>query len=82
MVRKSNGDFEILESNNLVACGRIYISPNIQKERTAIKTPLVDDSVILDEIDFYRYILINGYNYKGAFRSISQINSKGKTVIS
>lgn len=76
MIRKGNGDFEILEKGEIVATGRIYVPENPKKETIVLVEP-EDDEVVLDGLDFYRYILIRGYNYKDAFRSIQQINSRG-----
>ena len=76
MVRKGNGDFEILEKGEMVASGRIYLSRNVEKEKITPAEP-EEDHIILNGLDFYRYILIRGFNYKDAFRSIQQINSRG-----
>ena len=76
MVRKGNGDFEILEKDEMVASGRIYAPVNAKKEKITITESTVDE-LMLDGTDFYRYVLIAGYNFKGAFRSIRQINSQG-----
>lgn len=76
MVKKGNGDFEILEKNEVVATGRVYVSVDAKKEKIILEEP-ADDDVVLEGLDFYRYVLIRGYNYKDAFRSIKQTNSRG-----
>lgn len=77
MVQKGGKNFEILENGQLVASGRIYVPNNARKEMLNIVKPPEGD-IILDELDFYRYVLIRNYNFKGAFRSIKKINSEGK----
>lgn len=77
MVQKGNKNFEILENGQVAASGRIYVPNNVRKEMLdAVKPP--EGDIILDELDFYRYILIRNYNFKGAFRSIKKINSDGE----
>ncbi len=78
MVHKGTGLFEIMESSQVVAAGRVYVPVNIRNERIQIPATAEENSIILDRLDFYRHVLINGYNFKGMFRSIAQINSEGK----
>lgn len=77
MVQKGNKYFEILENSQLVASGSVYVPKDIRKERVPISEPEADP-VVLDGNDFYKYILIRNYNYKGQFRSIKEINSRGR----
>lgn len=79
MVHKGTGIFEITEKGHLIATGRVHSPPRIQRGSSIASKP-TDNSVILDKLDFYRYILIRGSNYKGLFRSISQINGEGNNL--
>lgn len=81
MVHKGNGNFEILENNQIICTGRMYVPTNARKEMLNVKWNVdSDDEIVMDELDFYRYILIRNYNYKDAFRRIKQINSEGKRL--
>ncbi|XP_042904027.1 fatty acid synthase [Parasteatoda tepidariorum] len=74
-VFSDSGNFEIIESNQLVASGRVY---EWEKATFLEPEPTYESSTdAVDASDIYNELKMVGYEYKQAFQALSEINLDG-----
>lgn len=78
-ILEDSGRFEIIESNTLVASGRIYEESNIQfcEPHPTINMDEKDTSNRVSGVDFYDELRITGYEYGPAFRRLVETSFDG-----
>jgi len=76
----SSGEFELKESDTIVASGQISTSTSIEKEFLKLATPKnkKPKHLPLDSTDVYKELRLKGYDYNGPFRGIQKIDHTGK----
>jgi len=76
----SSGEFELKESNSIVASGQISTSATIEKELLKLATPKNQKPkyLPLDSADVYKELRLKGYDYHGSFRGIQKVDHIGK----
>lgn len=79
----ASGQFQLNESNEIVASGQIDVSTTIDKELLNLTTPRVkkDEYLPLKSAEIYKELRLKGYDYKGPFRGIQLIDNTGKNKI-
>lgn len=72
VISPGNGNFEILDGDQMAASGRIYIPdegrPFYYEDLKAIQTSKIAERIELDTEDAYKEFLLRGYEYGQAFR--------------
>jgi len=78
----ASGQFELKESNNIVASGQISTPTSIDKELLNLSSPKIkkDRFLPLESAEIYKELRLKGYDYKGQFRGIQSIDNTGKTI--
>jgi len=78
----SSGEFELKESDKIVASGQISTSATIEKELSKLVTlkNKKPQHLPLDSADVYKELRLKGYDYKGPFRGIQKIDHTGYYV--
>lgn len=76
----ASGEFELKESNQLVASGQISTSTTIDKELLNLISPKIkkNEFLPLKSAEVYKELRLKGYDYKGPFRGIQLIDNTGK----
>ncbi|XP_044764578.1 fatty acid synthase-like [Coccinella septempunctata] len=75
MIQRNSGKFEIIEGGVDIVSGTVRSVPNDEKVDFAnIMIPMDPDECILKTKDVYKELRLRGYNYKGAFRGIQEVN--------
>lgn len=78
----TSGEFELIESDEIVASGQISSSNSIEKELlnlASLKTKK-DEFLPLKSSEIYKELRLKGYDYKGPFRGIQLIDNTGKHI--
>ncbi|CAG7832077.1 unnamed protein product [Allacma fusca] len=77
-ILKQSGDFEIVESSEIVCNGTIRQANKANREML-VTTPFENENEeTFDLQDFYRFLHLKGYSYKGLFRGVQNIEFDGK----
>lgn len=76
----SSGEFELKESDTIVASGQISTSTTIGNEFLKLAKPKnkKPQYLPLDSADVYKELRLKGYDYNGPFRGIQKIDNTGK----
>ncbi|XP_067015128.2 fatty acid synthase isoform X2 [Anabrus simplex] len=69
MVQKGSGNFEVSDSNIIIASGRVYIPEDVSKESLPLSPPETQDGQLTSK-DIYKRFKMRGYNYSGEFCSL------------
>lgn len=79
----SSGQFELKESDEIVASGQISTSNTIDKELLNLTSPKIikDEFLPLESTEVYKELRLKGYDYKNPFRGIKSIDNRGKNVL-
>lgn len=74
-----SGEFELKESDTIVASGQISTSATIENELLKLATPKnkKPQYLPLDSADVYKELRLKGYDYKGPFRGIQRVDHTG-----
>uniref|UniRef100_A0A0N4ZB91 Fatty acid synthase n=1 Tax=Parastrongyloides trichosuri TaxID=131310 RepID=A0A0N4ZB91_PARTI len=82
VITPGNGNFEILDDDQICASGRIYIPDETQSPYynnfEGIQTSPIADRIELDTEDAYKEFLLRGYEYGQAFRGIYRVCNSGE----
>lgn len=75
----TSGEFELKESEEIVASGQISASTTIDKEllNLASSKTKKDEFLPLKSAEIYKELRLKGYDYKGPFRGIQLIDNAG-----
>lgn len=75
-----SGEFELKESNEIVASGQISMPAAIDKELLDLAAPKTkrDEFLPLNSAEIYKELRLKFYDYKGQYRGIQQIDNTGK----
>lgn len=78
----ASGQFELKESNGIVASGQISTPTTIDKELLNLSSPTIkkDKFLPLESAEIYKELRLKGYDYNGQFRGIQSIDNKGKAI--
>lgn len=74
-IHRGSGRFEIVEGKTAIVHGFIKFAENLKL--TEISVVDVNDSIMLQESDFYKEMRLRGYFHKGLFRAIKEIRDDG-----
>lgn len=79
----ASGEFELKESNQLVASGQVSTSATIDKELLNLVSPKTkkNEFLPLKSAEVYKELRLKGYDYKDPFRGIQLIDNTGKHII-
>lgn len=77
-----SGEFELKESDEIVASGQISAPTTTDKELLNLVSPRAkkDEFLPLESTEIYKELRLKGYDYKGPFRGIKSIDNKGKYI--
>uniref|UniRef100_A0A0K0ESV2 Fatty acid synthase n=1 Tax=Strongyloides stercoralis TaxID=6248 RepID=A0A0K0ESV2_STRER len=82
VISPGNGNFEILDDEQICASGRIYIPDETQlpyyNNFEGIQTSPIAERIELDTEDAYKEFLLRGYEYGQAFRGIYRVCNSGE----
>lgn len=75
-----SGEFELKESNEVVASGQISMPAAVDKELLDLAGSKAkkDEFLPLNSAEIYKELRLKGYDYKGQFRGIQLIDNTGK----
>ncbi|KAK9497321.1 hypothetical protein O3M35_004661 [Rhynocoris fuscipes] len=73
VIQKVSGKFEIVESGTAIVTGKTYIPEDVNEEMINICAKETPDEFVLSSKDIYKELRLRGYQYKGLFRSLTNL---------
>lgn len=73
-ILRHSGDFEVAESNSIIATGNIMLLENYNYEHKYFEENI--DSEIISMNDFYQEVNLRKYNYRDLFKCVTEYDMK------